>query len=136
MKKVFLIVVVALCASLLISAASTNVSDTITDFYSSYISNAVDNKISDNDKLLATYMSESLITKVNKTKTERFFDPILNAQDCSRESIETISVVNVIDHWYSVSYKFSNSYTTILLHIKPTDRGIIIDNLKLCNELR
>lgn len=111
MKKVFLIVAVALWASLFISAEPTNVSDTIKDFYSSYISNAVDNKTSDNDKLLATYMSDSLIAKVDKTKTERFFDPILNAQDCSRESIETISVVNVIDHWYSVSYKFSNSFT-------------------------
>lgn len=125
MKK-FLTALILLCLS---SACMAACPEQIKEFYTAYLSNILRND-SGNAALCKTFFTEELIDKVDRVGNATGADPVIRAQDANEDTIETLSVRDLGDDWYMVSYLWKKGDKGTLTEI-PLKAQMIDGNCKI-----
>jgi hypothetical protein len=72
---------------------------------------------SKNIALCETYLTEEQIEKVNRLKYATGADPVIRAQDATKDAIETLLVENLTDRWYMVTYFWRHEDSSTAIEI-------------------
>ena len=109
---------------------------TLKEFYTLYIS-ACDNFSGNSEKTLASlrnkYLTTRLLNKLDDPDLELDVDPILDAQDCDKNCIETLEIESAAGqkNVYNVCYTWpsDNKKTCIKLLLKEDNGSYLIDDI-------
>lgn len=146
MKKVFIALVALLCFTGYPSFASTQQKTSLQQtestehtrrvqfiygFYIAYMSSIVYDVYGLSDMLRRKYVSDSVFSP------DIDADPLLDAQDCIQENIQTLNVSPVDNTWYKVSFLWPSNAPSIpdnrhviYLRLKPVNRSYKIAEVK------
>lgn len=80
------------------------------------------------DSIKSKYLTKELLAKWNSE--EIYADPILNAQDCAEEAIETISVIGLDNSIYKVCYFFDETEICLKLYVVNRSGICLIDDIQ------
>jgi hypothetical protein len=109
---------------------------TLKEFYTMYIS-ACDNSAGNNEETLASlknkYLTKALLNKLENPDLELDTDPILDAQDCDKNCIETLEIKPEagIKNVYNVYYTWPSDHkkTCIKLLLTEDNGSYLIDDI-------
>lgn len=113
MKRFLFISILSLCFSTICSCACL---DEIKTFYTGYMMNLLKND-SNNIALCKMYLTDGLLTKVQRMVNTSGVDPIIRSQDVNDDAIRTLNVRNIADSWYMVSYLWNEKDSTTVIKI-------------------
>ncbi|RFS18956.1 DUF3828 domain-containing protein [Chitinophaga silvatica] len=108
---------------------------TLKQFYTGYLTADGVEDESKSDSLKTKYCTKQLLKKIkHKMKTEELdYDPLLNAQDVSREWLQTMTFTKVpqSSDTYEVSYldPYDKKKITIKLHVAKVEQEYKIDSI-------
>ncbi len=102
---------------------------TIMQFYKGYTNSFLLGSSSAKGHLKKKFLTKSLIDKVDRMAAETDADPIIRAQDFSKEAIETLKAKSLGHSWYMVSYtaRKENDSTEIPVRISTIKGKYMID---------
>lgn len=114
MSRSFLFTIVLLICSCL-TGYSEDLEE-IKNFYKKYMINVLEYN-SNNETLCKTYMTDEMISKVQRMGNASGGNPIIRAQDMNSDAIKTLDVRKISDDWYMVSYLWKEKDSTTLTEI-------------------
>lgn len=114
MKRNFILtVILLLCFS--IKGYSGDLEE-IKNFYRRYMVNVLEDN-SNNGTLCQTYLTDEMISKVQRMRNASGGDPIIRAQDMNSDAIKTLDIRKISDDWYIVSFLWKENDSTTLTEI-------------------
>lgn len=120
MKRFATILMVLLC---LHSVCIASCLEKVREFYIAYLNNILQNG-SDGIALCDTYLTEELISKVDRLKYATGADPIIRAQDVNKDVVATLSVEDLANDWYMVKYFWKKGDNRTLTEIPVKAQNI------------
>lgn len=100
MKKFITILLLSVCTATVCKGACA---ERIKIFYTEYLNNILNNP-SKNEALCRACMTEELIAKMERVGYATGADPVIRAQDANQDALETLTVKELGNDWYLVTY--------------------------------
>lgn len=97
-------------------SSSNNCANEVKNFYIQYMDNMDHGQ--DNDSICAAHMAPDVITHLYEGIDFIDIDYIIRAQDVCRHGIQSLSVKELNNDWFMVSYKWSPDSDTIEIPLK------------------